>query len=103
MLLYVCGIGCTKLLGHHEGYDPETEAHVQRWFGSVDRSIFTLFQIVTLEDWDQVVRLVIDEFPVAWLFFIPFVILTNWTILNIVTAIVVDTVLTISERSNNLR
>ena len=41
------------------------------WFGTVGNSMYTLFQIMTLESWSMgIVRPVMKEFPLAWLFFV---------------------------------
>lgn len=62
------------------------------WFGSVGKSLYTLFQIMTLESWSMgIVRPVMDTHPVAWAFFVPFIILATFTILNLFIGIIVST------------
>lgn len=62
------------------------------WFGSVGRSLFSLFQIMTLESWSMgIVRPVMEQFPYAWAFFVPFIILATFTILNLFIGIIVST------------
>jgi len=62
------------------------------WFGSTGRSLFTLFQIMTLESWSMgIVRPVMDTHPWAWLFFVPFIIIATFTILNLFIGIIVST------------
>ena len=54
-------------------------------------SFYTLFQIMTLESWSMgIVRPVMEEFPLAWLFFVPFIFLATFIIVNLIIAIVVD-------------
>ncbi|MEM9283000.1 MAG: ion transporter [Verrucomicrobiota bacterium] len=63
-----------------------------QWFGSVGKSLFTLFQIMTLESWSMgIVRPVMEAHPVAWAFFVPFIILATFTILNLFIGIIVST------------
>jgi voltage-gated sodium channel len=60
-------------------------------FGTLGASLFTLFTIMTLEGWvDGVVRPIMEKYPYAWLFFIPFIIGTTFTILNLFIGIIVN-------------
>ena len=61
------------------------------WFGTVGNSMYTLFQIMTLESWSMgIVRPVMKEFPLAWLFFVPFILVTTFAVLNLFIGIIVD-------------
>ncbi len=82
ILFYVFAVMATGLFG---GEFPE-------WFGSVGSSMYTLFQIMTLESWSMgIVRPVMAAFPYAWLFFIPFILIATFTMLNLFIAIIVNT------------
>ena len=62
------------------------------WFGSLGRSFYTLFQIMTLESWSMgIVRPVMETFPWAWAVFVPFIIVATFTILNLFIGIIVST------------
>ncbi len=62
------------------------------WFGSIGASLYTLFQIMTLESWSMgVVRPIMETYPYAWLFFVPFIIVATFTILNLFIGIIVST------------
>ncbi|MGE4130102.1 MAG: ion transporter [Bdellovibrionales bacterium] len=62
------------------------------WFGSIGKSLYTLFQIMTLESWSMgIVRPVMEKFPFAWMFFVPFIIIATFTILNLFIGIIVST------------
>lgn len=62
---YVLSVIATQLFG--EAFD--------EWFGSLGASMYTLFQTMTLEGWSMgIVRPVMTEFPWAWAFFVPFII-----------------------------
>ena len=62
------------------------------WFGSLGKSLFTLFQIMTLESWSMgIVRPVMAQHPWAWAFFVPFIIIATFTILNLFIGIIVST------------
>lgn len=62
------------------------------WFGTLGRSLYTLFQIMTLESWSMgIVRPVMLEFPRAWVFFVPFIIITAFSVLNLFIGLLVNT------------
>ena len=59
-------------------------------FGDIARSAFTLFQVMTLEGWAmEVVRPVMELHPHAWMFFLPFILATSFTVLNLFIGIIV--------------
>jgi voltage-gated sodium channel len=61
------------------------------WFGHLGRSLYTLFQIMTLESWSMgISRPVMEHFPYAWAFFIPFILVATFTMLNLFIAIIVN-------------
>ena len=61
------------------------------WFGTIGSSAYTLFQIMTLESWSMgIVRPVMEVFPHAWLFFVPFILVTSFAVLNLFIGIIVD-------------
>ena len=61
------------------------------WFGNIGRSMFSLFQIMTLESWSMgIVRPVMELFPWAWTFFVPFILVTSFAVLNLFIGIIVD-------------
>jgi len=64
-----------------------------QWFGTLQGSLYTLFQIMTLESWSMgIARPVMEQFPSAWIFFIPFILLSTFMILNFVIGLIVDSV-----------
>ncbi len=67
-------------------------ADYPQYFGSVGASLFSLFQIMTLESWSMsIVRPLMETHPWAWLFFVPFIIIATFTILNLFIGIIVST------------
>ena len=63
------------------------------WFGSIPSSMYSLFQIMTLESWSMgIVRPVMREYPYAWLFFIPFIIFATYTVMNLFIGILVSAI-----------
>jgi voltage-gated sodium channel len=68
------------------------------WFGNLGRSLYTLFQIMTLESWSMgISRPVMEQFPYAWAFFIPFILIATFTMLNLFIAIIVNAMQSFTE------
>jgi len=83
VIYYVSAVMATNLFGDEF---PE-------WFGSLGDSAYTLFQIMTLESWSMgIVRPVMEVFPYAWLFFVPFILIATFTMLNLFIAVIVNAV-----------
>ena len=71
------------------------------WFGDIGKSAYTLFQIMTLESWSMgIVRPVMTQFPLAWIFFIPFILITSFAVLNLFIGIIVDAMQRFDDDSN---
>lgn len=62
-----------------------------QWFGTLGGSLFSLFQILTLEGWADMAREIMAVYPWAPLFFIPFIIIATFTVLNLFIGIIVST------------
>lgn len=61
------------------------------WFGTLGHSLYTLFQIMTLESWSMgIARPLMENFPYAWAFFVPFILVATFTMLNLFIAIIVN-------------
>lgn len=81
LFFYIFAIMSTQLFGERF---PE-------WFGTLGESFYTLFQVMTLESWSMgIVRPIMDVYPLAWVFFVPFIFLSTFIIVNLIIAIVVD-------------
>ena len=82
IFFYTAGVLATRLFG----------ATHDEWFGTLGRSLYTLFQVMTLESWSMgIVRPVMESHPWAWAFFVPFIIVATFTILNLFIGIIVST------------
>jgi len=88
IIFYVASVLVTTLFG----------AEFEVLFGSIGASMYTLFQIMTLEGWsEEVVRPVMKVYPQSWVFFIPFIIITSFAVLNLFIGIIVDAMNTMHE------
>ncbi|MBB88066.1 MAG: voltage-gated sodium channel [Xanthomonadales bacterium] len=63
------------------------------YFGTLGRSLYSLFQIMTLESWSNgIVRPILKEFPLAWTFFVPFIVITSFAVLNMFIGVIVSSI-----------
>lgn len=83
IVYYVYGIIATNLFG----------PAFPDWFGDLGKSMYSLFQIMTLESWSMgIARPVIARFPSAWVFFVTYIIISSFIALNIVVGIVLNSI-----------
>jgi voltage-gated sodium channel len=81
IIFYIGAVMATKLFG----------ASFPDWFGSLGASLYTLFQIMTLESWSMgIVRPVLEVYPYAWAFFVPFIMVTTFAVVNLIVGLVVN-------------
>ena len=68
------------------------------YFGSIGKSMFTLFQIMSLDDWSTEIARPITEFhPFAWVYFISFILVSAFIVLNVIVGVIVNAIGEISE------
>lgn len=81
LTFYIAAVMATKLFG----------ATFPQWFGTLGESLYTLFQVMTLESWSMgIVRPIMEVHPFAWMFFVPFVLVSAFVVLNLFIAIIVN-------------
>lgn len=81
IIFYIGAVIATKLFA----------ADFPIWFGTLGRSGYTLFQIMTLESWSMgIVRPVMEVHPWAWVFFVPFILATTFAVVNLLVGLIVN-------------
>lgn len=85
LIFYVFAVMATKLFG----------PAMPEQFGSMGDSLFTLFQLMTLDDWANIVKPAMEAVPLALLFFLPFIILSTFVVLNLFIGVIVDSIQTL--------
>jgi len=81
IIFYIGAVMATKLFG----------ASFPEWFGTLGASFYSLFQIMTLESWSMgIVRPVMDVYPYAWLFLVPFIMVTTFAVVNLLVGLIVN-------------
>lgn len=82
MVFYIFGVMGTKLFG---------ESHPE-YFGTLGATLYSLFQVMTLESWSESIsRPVMKNYSYAWIYFLSFVLITVFTVLNLFIGIIVNT------------
>ncbi len=81
IIFYIGSVMATKLFAES----------FPQWFGSLGQSSYSLFQIMTLESWSMgIVRPVMEVYPYAWLFFVPFIMVTTFAVVNLLVGLIVN-------------
>ncbi len=89
IIFYIFAVIGTNLYG---------ETHPE-WFGSIGATMFSLFQIMTLESWSMgIVRPLMETHPNAWLFFVLYILVASFTMFNLFVAIIVNSLQSESEK-----
>jgi voltage-gated sodium channel len=81
-LLYVYGMLGWIIYSDH---DPEQ-------FGNIGRALLTLFQVLTLEGWNEVLDREMELTSWSWVYFVSFVLFATFIVLNVVIAVVVNSI-----------
>ena len=81
IVFYVAAVVSTNLFGKD----------FENYFGTLGASLFTLFQVMTLESWaDGVARPIMEKFPSAWIFFVVYIMTSTFVVINLFVAAIVD-------------
>ena len=81
LIFYIGAVIATKLFGFS----------FPQWFGTLGRSGYSLFQIMTLESWSMgIVRPVMEVYSLAWMFFVPFIMITTFAVVNLLVGLIVN-------------
>ena len=80
VIFYIYAIAGFHLFNQH---DPEL-------WGTLGLSLLTLFRVVTLEDWTDVMYTAMDMHPLSWMYFVSFVVIGTFVIINLFIAVVIN-------------
>jgi len=82
LVFYVSAVMATKLFGNE----------MAEQFGTIGASLFTLFQLMTLDDWANIVKPAMELQPWALLFFMPFIVISTFVVLNLFIGVIVESI-----------
>lgn len=88
---YVYAVLCVNLFG----------ADFPQYFGSLGTSFFTLFRLMIMDDFGNIVRPIIDRYAYAWVVFVSFVLIVGFVVLNLVVGIIVESISEIKGRRDS--
>lgn len=99
LIFYVAAVMTAQLFGAVQ------EPAMQNLYGTIGDSMFTLFQLMTLEGWvDDIAGPTMALFPWSWVFFVFFIVITSFAVLNLFIGIIVDAMQIMhSEEADDLR
>jgi voltage-gated sodium channel len=91
IIFYIGGVMATTLFA----------ASFPEWFGSIGASLYSLFQIMTLESWSMgIVRPVMETYAWAWAFFVPFILVTSFAVVNLMVGLIVNAMQEATDEEN---
>lgn len=94
IIFYIGAVMATKLFS----------STFPEWFGDLGNSAYTLFQIMTLESWSMgIVRPVMEAYPYAWAFFVPFIMVTTFAVVNLLVGLIVNSMQEAHSEEDNQR
>ena len=85
---YVYAVLCVNLFG----------AQFPELFGNLGVSFGTLFQLMIMDDFGNLVRPISEKFAYAWVVFVSFVLIVGFVVLNLVVGIIVESINEIKEQ-----
>lgn len=91
LLIYVSAVMATTLFG---------EASPEH-FGDLGQSLWTLFQVMTGEAWPEIAADVMDERPLAWIFFLVFILVSSFVVLNLFLAVMVSAMESVRDQEDS--
>lgn len=73
------------------GWELFGEALPERW-GDIGQAMLTLFTVLTLEGWNEILFSAQEVHPESWIFFVSFVLIASFLLINILIAIIINSV-----------
>lgn len=70
-------------------------------FGDLGKALFTLFQLMTLDDWNTITKAVLKHFPYSWIYFISFILIVSYILLNFIVGIIISSLGQMIDRESN--
>jgi voltage-gated sodium channel len=80
LVIFVAAVMATRLFG----------VIAPEFFGDLGTTLFTLFQVMTGEAWPDIARQVMAQAPLAWIFFVVYILVSSFAVLNLFIAVVVS-------------
>eukprot|EP00930_Biecheleria_cincta_P032477 TRINITY_DN2253_c0_g1_i1.p1 TRINITY_DN2253_c0_g1~~TRINITY_DN2253_c0_g1_i1.p1 ORF type:complete len:696 (-),score=127.92 TRINITY_DN2253_c0_g1_i1:24-2111(-) len=90
ILNYVCAVFLTQTIGQNAAMWEDKEHKIQLWFGTIGRSIRTLFIVITLAEWDEIALTVADQVNgmIVFTLAMAYITITAFTMVSLITGII---------------
>lgn len=69
-------------------------------FSSLGGSMYTLFQLMLCDEWSAITRPILEKMPYSWLFFIPFIVIMTFSMLNLFFGLIVNAMQRAADKEN---
>jgi len=88
LIFYVFAVSFTLVFKdlYEDGYTAED------YFSRLDKTFFTLFQLMTLDSWSYITKQVMVVFPWSWFPIMTFIMVSSFVVINLVIAVICDAV-----------
>jgi len=96
LIIYIAGILITRMVGQPYSHDPV----IHKYFGDVPKSMFSMFEAITTEGWPTMSRTAMQYLPSVWIFFVLFISITSFGIMNVLTAVIVENTLDMAHKNS---
>eukprot|EP00916_Digyalum_oweni_P020886 GHVL01034781.1.p1 GENE.GHVL01034781.1~~GHVL01034781.1.p1 ORF type:complete len:453 (-),score=51.73 GHVL01034781.1:2342-3592(-) len=97
-MLFVCACFLTRQTGQHVDPNNLEYGELKEFYGTVGKSMLTLFQLMTLENWTDIAHMHIKFQPTIWFFYVVYIICANLLLFSIITATIIEQVMETSRR-----
>ena len=93
IFLVIIGTACSLTLGdtYERGYT------TYNYFGRIDFSVLTLFQMMTFDNWHEPVREIMELYPYAWIIFVLWIFFSGFVIMNLIIAVICESLVKVDE------
>ncbi|KAK3285635.1 hypothetical protein CYMTET_6765 [Cymbomonas tetramitiformis] len=98
LLFYIYAVGITIMIGHSDTF--QEDEYVATYYGTIPRTLATLFQVATLDSWSAQPRYIQSKadnfFSVnVWLLYVVFIFTASMMMLNLLNAVFVESILSV--------
>eukprot|EP00746_Dinoflagellata_sp_MGD_P136987 gnl/MRDRNA2_/MRDRNA2_70817_c0_seq1.p1 gnl/MRDRNA2_/MRDRNA2_70817_c0~~gnl/MRDRNA2_/MRDRNA2_70817_c0_seq1.p1 ORF type:complete len:492 (-),score=75.77 gnl/MRDRNA2_/MRDRNA2_70817_c0_seq1:110-1585(-) len=91
---YICAVFLTRTIGHNaDAWNDDQAILIKYWFGSIGKSMYTLFLIMTLAGWDQICSIIMEEYPFSVIFFMLYILVASYTMVSLITGVISESLI----------
>ena len=105
IVIYVCAIFATQTIGHNAALWGDDAGEIENWFGSIPRSMQTLFIIMTLSEWDTMAEKLSQVAPasIVWPAFVFYILVVSYSMTSLITGCISESLISARMEDEKLR